>query len=89
MVFPHLSLLVHFENSARENDLNSSLESIRYMFWSLKDEFQPVPTNSDSSTDLGHCIYTTHGPHQGVEANEKNKEPSPHLLNICAKMTTC
>ena len=58
MVFPHLSLLVHFENSARENDLNSSLESIMYMFWSLKDEFQPVPTNFDSSTDLGHCVCT-------------------------------
>ena len=55
MVFPDLSLLVHFENSARENDLNSSLESIIYMFWSLKHELQAVPTKSDSSTDLGHC----------------------------------
>ena len=55
MVFPHLSLLVHFENSARENDLNSSLESIIYMFWSLKHELQAVPTKYDSSTDLGHC----------------------------------
>ena len=55
MVFPHLSLLVHFENSARENDLNSSLESIIYKFWSLKHELQAVPTKYDSSTDLGHC----------------------------------
>ena len=60
MVFPDLSLLVHFENSARENDLNSSLESIIYMFWSLKHELQAVPTKYDSSTDLGHCIMPAH-----------------------------
>ena len=58
MVFPHLSLLVHFENSARENDLISSLESIIHMSWSLKDEFQAVPTKSDLSTDLGHCAFS-------------------------------
>ena len=27
-----------------------------------------------------------HGSYQGVEANEKNKEPRSHFLNICAKM---
>ena len=55
MVFPHLSLLVHFENSARENDLNSSLEPIVSLFWSQKHELQALPTKSDSYTDLGQC----------------------------------
>ena len=55
MVFPHLSLLVHLWNSARENDLNSTLESIINIFWSQKHETLALPTKSDSSTDLGQC----------------------------------
>ena len=33
----------------------STIEQIVSLLWSLKDEFQAVPTKSDLSTDLGHC----------------------------------